>query len=867
MARDEFSRRNLDHLRIEPFREIATYLPPSTPQTKKPLRSDYVTHAAALVKALGSALPPIPRPEDDRRLSIPGLKPGAIVEIDTLAPTTDRQGPVRVPPAFEYPAQDLVVLRTTREDNRSETAMVFVPDASRAALFARLAAYGSDKPTNKERKHVDQFEKIETFKPVAVESLFGTADLATADAIWWELWARKVSVQGLAAALSDAGWDVHEDRLKFADVEVLFVYGVGRNLADALEQAPGAVVEVRRSVDTIAPFLDLRAGHLGQHDFIADLEGRLVAVPTGAPAICILDTGVTAAHPLVAPGLASALSVDGRWQTDDHAPHGGHGTGLASLVLHGDLYFAMNGTEAVPLTHWVESVKLLPPQGFPANAVHSYGAITQSAISLIESETPEQRRSFCLACSTDRNSPTRPSSWSGAIDQAAAGAMTGEREASRTAAQTPKRLFLIAAGNMGAGTRADVDVGGRIEDPAQAWNALTIGGVTAKTTLPLMSGLTPVAQTNTLSPFSTDTAGLPSDLLPVKPEVLFEAGNMAESILGDCDWHEDLSLLAAGSDLQKAPLTPFWATSAAVAVGGNFVGRLESALPGLWPETYRALVVHSATWTSPMKRLFIGTGASWLSRLPKGEVQNRLRRVGFGVPSLDRAIYSARNDFTLIAESEIQPYAAGASGNAVFNEVHFYDLPWPHALLEEMGDDSATLRVTLSYFIEPNLSGKAATRPETYRSFGLRFVLKKRTESDDDFRRRLSALEDEDEGRVENDEEDEDDDVVGQSGKPKAPASRWLIGPKAVSAGSLHCDIWRGKASELAAHDMIAVRPVTGWWKTHVGQKRFADKGRYALIMSVDANGQPVDLHSEVNAQVIEQEARVLAGKIVVPIG
>lgn len=863
MATDEFGRRNLDHLRIEPFREIAAYLPPTTPQTRKPLRTDYVAHAMTLAQALGAALPPIPRPQDDPRLTLSGLKPGVIVEVDTLAPVTDKQGPARVPPAFEYPGQDLVVLRTSREADRSETALVFVPDASRAALFARLAAYGSDKPSNQDRKHVDQFERIETFKAAAVESLFAAADLATREAAWWEVWARKASVDRLATELGKAGWDVHADRLKFADVEVLFVYGVARDLADTLERAPGAVVEIRPSVDTITPFLDLRTGHVGQHDFVADLEDRLVAVPAAAPSICILDTGVTAAHPLLAKGLASALAVDGRWQTDDHAPHGGHGTGLASLVLHGDLYFTMNGAEAAPLTHWVESVKLLPPRGFPANAVHSYGAITQSAISLIETEAPEQRRSFCLASSTDRNLPERPSSWSGAIDQAAAGAMTGEREAARSAAQTPKRLFLIAAGNVGAGPRAVIDAGARIEDPAQAWNALTIGGVTAKTTLPLMSGLTAVAQANSLSPFSTDTAGLPTDLLPLKPEVLFEAGNMAESILGDCDWHDDLSLLAAGSDLQNAPLTPFWATSAAVAVAGNFVGRLKAALPGLWPETYRALVAHSATWTAPMKPLFIGKGASWLSRLPKGEVQKRLRRVGFGVPNLDRAIYSARNDFTLIAESEIQPYAAGANGNAVFNEVHFYDLPWPHALLEDMGDDPATLRVTLSYFIEPNLSGKAATRPETYRSFGLRFVLKKRTESDDDFRRRLSALEDEGEA---GDDDQEDDEVTDEGGKPKPAASRWLIGPKAVSAGSLHCDIWRGKASELAAHDMIAIRPVTGWWKTHVGQKRYSDKGRYSLILSVDANGLPVDLHSEVNAQVIEQEARVLAGEVVVPI-
>ncbi|CAH2394095.1 hypothetical protein BQ8794_240008 [Mesorhizobium prunaredense] len=54
------------------------------------------------------------------------------------------------------------------------------------------------------------------------------------------------------------------------------------------------------------------------------------------------------------------------------------------------------------------------------------------------------------------------------------------------------------------------------------------------------------------------------------------------------------------------------------------------------------------------------------------------------------------------------------------------------------------MKVTLSYFIEPNLSGKAATRPDTYRSFGLRFDMKKRTETNARFRSRISASQEKD---------------------------------------------------------------------------------------------------------------------------
>nr|WP_303705375.1 S8 family peptidase [Brevundimonas naejangsanensis] len=863
MAAEEYSRRDLDHLRIEPFRETGAYVYPSTPQTRTALRADYPAHGQALLASLDAALPVLPAAgTDDPRLALQGLKPGSLITIQTLAPTSAKQGPGKVPVAFEAPGQDLVVLRTERAGDRSETAVVFVPDDARSGLKARLEAYADSRPSNRERPHLDQFEKIESFVAASAADLFAQ-DINRDDPAeaWWEVWVREGSADGLAAALRAARLDVHADRLKFPDTQVLFVHGVAARLNALLTRIPGAATEVRRAVGTIEPFLELGPRRVSQHDFVADLGDRLVGANLDAPSICILDTGVAGGHPLVAPGLSHAIAVDQRWGTDDHAPHGGHGTGLASLALYGDLEFVMNGQGEVELTHWIESVKLLPPPGFPANAVHSYGSITQSAVSLIEAERANTIRTFCLACSTDRNPPTRPSTWSGAVDQIAAGSMTGERIRGQAASTTPKRLLLVAGGNVGGGLRQDVDAGGRIEDPAQAWNALTIGGFTTKTSFGQNAvPFNAVAAANTVSPFSTDTVGLPTDLLPLKPEVLFEAGNMAEDAAGHCDWHAALSLLSAGNDVEREPLAPFWATSAAVGVASHFVGRLKAALPGLWPETYRALVVHSAQWPEPIRKRFIGRGVSWLSKLRKADVQALLRRVGFGVPDIDRAVRSARNDFTLIAQAEIQPYAAGTGNNAVFNEVHFYDLPWPRALLEGLGEASVTMRVVLSYFIEPNLSGRAATRPDTYRSYGLRFEMKKRAETDDEFRGRLSRLEGDDQSPAGAEDEGESENSGGNT-------SRWLIGPKAIQAGSLHCDIWRGKASELACHDMVAVHPVGGWWKSHVGQGRRTDKGRYALVLSVSAEGLDVDLHSEVNALVIEQEARVLAGAAQVTIG
>ena len=216
--------------------------------------------------------------------------------------------------------------------------------------------------------------------------------------------------------------------------------------------------------------------------------------------------------------------------------------------------------------------------------------------------------------------------------------------------------------------------------------------------------------------------------------------------------------------------------------------------------------------------------------------------MGYGVPDIERAILSARNDVTLIAEAEIQPFAIGADGRTRRSSTKCTSTTClgPRAALERLENEVVTMKVTLSYFIEPNLTGKAATRPDTYRSFGLRFAMKKRNETRRPSARGIYASQEKD-GSAADDEK-----------------SCWLLGPKAIQAGSLHCDLWRGYAIDLAGHDAIAVYPVGGWWKSHVGQRRIADKGRYALVISISAPSQAIDLYAEIANLVEVKEIEAL---------
>src|SRR5690606_25248584 len=181
-------------------------------------------------------------------------------------------------------------------------------------------------------------------------------------------------------------------------------------------------------------------------------------------------------------------------------------------------------------------------------------------------------------------------------------------------------------------------------------------------------------------------------------------------------------------------------TSAATAQAARFCAQILAERPGLWPETVRALMVHSADWTPAMR-------AQLADCRNKRACRDLVRQFGYGVPDVRRAIASAQNDLALIAEARIQPFKrehverrGRLHLNApTFNEAHFYQLPWPRSTLEAL-DMDVRLKVTLSYFVEPSPSAQAPLTPAHYRSFGLRFAMKKPGESASAFRSRVNRF-------------------------------------------------------------------------------------------------------------------------------
>ena len=350
---EDYGARDRPHIPIDAFREAEAYIFPARPQLRRQLRQDYAAHAVTLLDQLSVALGDVPPQGAEARLRVEGLKLGTIVEVATMPPAEgSRTKAVKVPPTLEFPTQEIVVLRSDRNEDRTESALLFVPDDARTYLRDRIIEYGRPNIGNQRRPHVDRFEVVESVRAAPIESLFvGGVDLASPDILWWELWVQEPSVRAdrLAEMARAANLDVHADRLVFPDTTVVFVHAAVGALATFASRMPGAITEIRRATGTIEPFLERGDVEIGQHDWVAELTGRVTPPEEDAPAVCALDTGVSAAHPLLAPGLHGVWSYDAAWGTDDHAPQGGHGTALVSLVLYGDLEPLMNDGRAVTL--------------------------------------------------------------------------------------------------------------------------------------------------------------------------------------------------------------------------------------------------------------------------------------------------------------------------------------------------------------------------------------------------------------------------------------------------------------------------------------------------------------------------------------
>ncbi len=707
-------------------------------------------------------------------------------------------------------------------------ATIFVPEGAISKLEKKITDYLEERK-NKNGDPIDNKALINTIGAIRQASLqaFWTDDPevfpSDNEEVWWEVWLpvrgnRQAVIEDFTKYANAAEMEVSCNYVEFPERSIVLAKGTKQQLSSSIVIV-NSIAELRLAKETAGFFDELDVEE--QQDWIEELLNRSTFEDSSVR-VCVLDTGANYGHPLLSPLITEddTFAVEPDWGTADE---NGHGTEMAGLAGWGDLSSVLDSSESHHIRHRLESVKLIKQSG--DNAGRHLGDITAQGISLPEIENPECRRVYSMALSAqDSRDRGRPSAWSASLDSLAVDYLNGGAH---------PRLIVVCAGNVSQDWTAMKDYPNfnileDVHDPAQAWNVLTAGAYTEKTSITELdaSGYSVLAPEGGLSPFSTTSLTWEKQA-PVKPELVLEGGNAAADDYSVVEL-PSLSLLTANSDYRERALTTTRATSAATSLLSKMSAELMAEYPEIWPETVRALLVHSAEWTDSLREQFAqGT-------TERKQNANLLRCCGYGVPSLPRALKSAANSLTMIIEDQLQPFYKQKGKGIKTRDMHLHELSWPYDVLQGLGDTPVIMTVTLSYFIEPNPSARGVKGRYSYQSHGLRFDVKRPLETTEQFRARIN----------ENARREEEASSAGE-GDPD-----WAFGSDNRHRGSIHKDLWHGTAAALAERGVLAVYPAMGWWRSRQKLERFVSQARYSLVVSIETPETEIDLYAVVQNQI-----------------
>lgn len=606
-----------------------------------------------------------------------------------------------------------------------------------------------------------------------------------------------------------------------------------------------------------------------------------------APAIGVIDSGIQEAHPWLSRAIDQASSISflpSDASVADLVRPGGHGTRVAGAVLFGG-DVPRTGRHQLPF--WLQNVRVLdgnckmPKELFPALA-------TRAAILHLRGGVKHTR---LFNHSINSSAPCRlahMSAWAAEIDGLAyehdilviqsCGNLASSAPTTKSGVEDHLRAKRIYPDYLD-------EPSCRIANPGQSLQALTIGSV-AYGLYESHGWRSFASEVGHPSAFSRSGPGIWD---AIKPEVVEfggdflrtsgESSGVATPAMGKVCYPELIrsTLYGVGPAIDRDTVGTSFATPKVTHIAAH----LQAALPAEPTLLYRALIVQSARWPAWARELLQehqserernqklrakartrakkqGAPSPAAETLQVDTVREEalatqasavMRRLGFGIPNLDRA--TSNNEYrTTLITSGVQPLKVGACD--------VFQVPIPPAVRASGNDFDVLVEVTLSYAAQPRRTRRTAKR---YLSVWLDWMTNSLGETRDAFQKRALT-----QGTSALAEAVESENEEAQSSNPGARRRGvpWTLGVqdahggvRGISRGSgtVQKDWAVVKLHQLPEDFCIAVRAHKGWSKDPEAT------ARYVLVVSFEVLGQEVSIYEEVRVALDELQVEIGDGR------
>jgi len=424
---------------------------------------------------------------------------------------------------------------------------------------------------------------------------------------------------------------------------------------------------------------------------------KILPPSENAPAVCVIDSGIQEGHYLLEPAIDTQTHrcfIPHKKSDDvkDEVSPSGHGTRVAGAILYRDNIPASGKIE---LPFWIQNARvldedngmphtMLPPLVIWEVVRHFHWGAKQTRIF-------NQSINTRFPCRTHHMS-----AWGAAIDYLC---------------HKHDILFIQSVGNIPA-TQQPPSIGikehladgrdypdylsediSRVANPGQSLQALTVGSVAYRA----FNGTewNSIAQTpGAPSAFSRSGFGIWNT---VKPDVVEFGGDYLRTHGNSPDISTNPIGEACYPPLVRSSYHSVGLATTRDEVGTSFAAPkvahiaawLQQILPNEPCLLYRALIVQSARWPE------------WAMSLSANEQVDVLRRIGYGIPDVERATTNTDHRTTFIT-SGLTKIKTG--------EGHVYQVSIPASMRRQSDEYDILVEVTLSYSAEPRRTRRLAKR-------------------------------------------------------------------------------------------------------------------------------------------------------------